>query len=50
MDDLRMVGERPAWYEEFLIARCGLDKDAEAHFLQDPDNRTLFRKLMDVYA
>jgi hypothetical protein len=23
------LGERPPWYEEFLIARCGLDKERE---------------------
>jgi hypothetical protein len=49
-DELRMLGDRPAWYEEFLIARCGLDKNAETQFLADPDNRTLFKKLMDVAA
>jgi hypothetical protein len=48
LDELRMVGDRPAWYEEFLIARCGLDKDAEAQFLQGSQNRALFSKLMDV--
>jgi hypothetical protein len=50
LDELRMVGDRPAWYEEFLIARCGLDKDAETRFLADPDNRILFGKLMNVAA
>ena len=49
-DELRMLGDRPAWFEEFLIARCGLDKNAEAQFLGDPENRDLFRKLMDVIA
>ena len=26
------LGQRPPWYEEFLIARCGLDKSAETRF------------------
>lgn len=50
LDELRMLGDRPAWYEEFLIARCGLDKNAETQFLADPDNRSLFKQLMDVAA
>ena len=50
LDELRMLGERPAWYEEFLIARCGLDKDAEMRFRADPDDRTVAKELMDVYG
>jgi hypothetical protein len=43
------LGERPSWYEEFMIARCGLDKAMEEKFLRDPDNNeTLFTPLMRV--
>jgi hypothetical protein len=27
------LGQRPPWYEELLIARCGFDKNAETRFL-----------------
>ncbi len=48
-DELRHeLGERPPWYEEFLIARCGLDKAVQEQFLQDSDNATLFNSLMTV--
>lgn len=48
-DELRHeLGERPSWYEEFLIARCGLDKATEEEFLHNPDNETLFKSLMRV--
>jgi hypothetical protein len=46
-DELRHeLGERPSWYEEFLIARYGLDKATEEQFLRDPDNETLFKSMM----
>lgn len=35
------LGERPPWYEEFLIARCGLDKSVEQRFAEDPNNDVL---------
>jgi hypothetical protein len=46
---LHELGERPPWYEEFLIARCGLDKATQEQFLQDPDNAALFNSLMAVF-
>ena len=30
------LGTRPAWYEEFLIARCGFDKEGEQQYMRDP--------------
>jgi hypothetical protein len=30
------LGTRPAWYEEFLIARCGFDKEGEQRYMRDP--------------
>jgi hypothetical protein len=47
-EELRALGARPAWYEEFLIARCNLDKDAETEFLDHPDNTALLNKLVAV--
>jgi hypothetical protein len=32
------LGRRPPWYEEFLIARCGLDKAAEDLYFHQPDS------------
>jgi hypothetical protein len=32
------LGRRAAWYEEFLIARCGFDKAAEEQYFLDADN------------
>jgi hypothetical protein len=29
------LGTRPAWYEEFLIARCGFDKEAELEYFRN---------------
>lgn len=45
------LGRRAPWYEELLIARCGLDKDAERKYLFDPnDNLTAPapQRLVDV--
>jgi hypothetical protein len=47
--ELNQLGMRPPWYEEYLIARCGLDKAAESRFLNDPDNnQSSFEGLMKV--
>jgi hypothetical protein len=35
---MHQLGRRPAWYEEFLIARCGLDKAAEEKYFVDEAN------------
>jgi hypothetical protein len=32
---VHQLGRRPAWYEEFLIARCGLDKAAEERYFTE---------------
>lgn len=45
----RQLGKRPPWYEEFLIARCGLEKSVEQQYEADPNNRALFAKIMTVF-
>jgi hypothetical protein len=37
---MHQLGRRPAWYEEFLIARCGLDKVAEERALLNGETPT----------
>lgn len=37
------LGERPAWYEEFLIAKCGYDKGAGERYNEHPENPELER-------
>lgn len=56
-DELRyQLGTRSPWYEEFLIARCGLDKAAEDRLVQHPtseDNQgtsALFNQIANVAA
>ena len=45
------LGRRPPWYEELLIARCGLDKSAEAKYLSDPEKyAALYDGLMNVFG
>jgi len=46
----RQLGPRPPWYEEFLIARCGLDKAVEQRYLAEPDNQVLFAQIMTVFG
>jgi hypothetical protein len=46
----RQLGKRPPWYEEFLIARCGLDKAVEQRFLEDPHNQVLYAQIVTVFA
>lgn len=46
----RQLGKRPPWYEEFLIARCGLDKAVEQRFLAEPENHVLYDQIMSVFA
>jgi len=41
------LGRRPPWYEQFLIARCGLDKNLEKHYFQTNDSR-LLKRVLDV--
>jgi hypothetical protein len=41
------LGQRPPWYEEFLIARCGFDKNAETRFL---NNRASIQDRMSLQA
>jgi hypothetical protein len=41
------LGQRPPWYEEFLIARCGLDKSAETRFYA---NRSSIQDNMGLQA
>src|ERR1035441_7529559 len=48
-DELEQLGTRPPWYEEFLIARCGLDKSVEQRFRADPNNDVLLSQLMTVF-
>ena len=36
---IHQLGRRPAWYEEFLIARCGFDKAAEERWFTDPNHQ-----------
>ena len=36
---MHQLGRRPAWYEEFLIARCGFDKAAEERYFLDPSHQ-----------
>jgi hypothetical protein len=45
----RQLGKRPPWYEEFLIARCGLDKAAEQRFLAEPDDKVLYAQIVTVF-
>jgi len=49
-DELQALGENPAWYEEFLIARCNLNKEARPYYLAHPDDKVVFAKLMEVYG
>jgi hypothetical protein len=35
------LGARPPWYEQFLIARCGLDKAVERRYFQSNDKSLL---------
>lgn len=48
IDELERLGTHPPWYEEFLIARCGLDKSVEQRFRADPNNDVLLSQLMTV--
>jgi hypothetical protein len=41
------LGQRPPWYKEFLIARCGLDKSAETRFYA---NRSSIQDNMGLQA
>jgi hypothetical protein len=43
----RQLGERPPWYEEFLIARCGLDKSVERRYLAG-NNHALLSQMVTV--
>jgi hypothetical protein len=36
---VHQLGRRPAWYEEFLIARCRFDKAAEERYFLDPNHQ-----------
>jgi hypothetical protein len=48
--ELSELGRRPPWYEEFLIARCGLDKAAEERFIEDPENnKALLSGIMSAF-
>jgi hypothetical protein len=38
--ELDQLGMRAPWYEEFLIARCGLNKDTERKLMSDPEHLT----------
>jgi hypothetical protein len=38
--ELDQLGMRAPWYEEFLIARCGLNKDTERKLMSDPEHST----------
>jgi hypothetical protein len=44
------LGRRAPWYEEFLIARCGLDKDAELKYLTDPAYANRSKRLAGVWT
>lgn len=40
------LGRRPPWYEQFLIARCGLDKSLEKRYFKGHDQALLDRLLV----
>jgi hypothetical protein len=42
------LGRRPPWYEQFLIARCGLDKSLEKRLFKGNDEALLYR-LVEVH-
>jgi len=41
------LGRRPPWYEQFLIARCGLDKSLEKRYFKGYD-QALLDRLVEV--
>lgn len=41
------LGRRPPWYEQFLIARCGLNKDLERKYFSTND-KAILDQLMSV--
>lgn len=43
---MHQMGRRPAWYEEFLIARCGCDKAAEERYFTDPNHQESLAQIL----
>ena len=42
------LGTRAPWLQEFLIARCGLNRQVESQYFEHPNNTVAFRQLMRV--
>jgi hypothetical protein len=45
-NQLDEIGLRPPWYEQFLIAKCGLDKSVERRYFETNDQALLRRMLI----